>query len=203
MKSFEYVRPESMREALALLEQEGDRSRVLAGGTDLLPLMKAGIAAPQRLLDIKRLEGLSRDIEETPQGVVLGALASLAAIEAHALIQQRYPLLSEAAAVAATPPLRNMATLGGNLLQRPRCWYFRLPHFHCWLKGGRPVQPQMGKTSSMRFLAVVHVTPCTHPTWPQRCWPWRQRFALEASPESRHYPWRRFLCSQRSPCDMK
>jgi xanthine dehydrogenase YagS FAD-binding subunit len=136
MKSFEYVRPESMREALALLAQEGDRSRVLAGGTDLLPLMKAGLAAPERLLDIKRLEGLSRDIEETPQGVVLGALASLAAIETHALIQQRYPLLSEAAAVAATPPLRNMATLGGNLLQRPRCWYFRLPHFHCWLKGG-------------------------------------------------------------------
>jgi xanthine dehydrogenase YagS FAD-binding subunit len=98
--------------------------------------MKAGIAAPERLLDIKRLEGLSREIEASPQGIVLGALTSLAAIETHALIQQRYTLLSEAAAVAATPQLRNMATLGGNLLQRPRCWYFRLPHFHCWLKGG-------------------------------------------------------------------
>jgi xanthine dehydrogenase YagS FAD-binding subunit len=136
MRPFEYVRPESMRETLALLEQEGGRSRVLAGGTDLLPLMKAGIAAPERLLDIKRLEGLSREIEESPQGVVLGALVSLAAIETHESIQQRYTLLSEAAAVAATPQLRNMATLGGNLLQRPRCWYFRLPHFHCWLKGG-------------------------------------------------------------------
>jgi len=136
MRAFEYVRPESMRETLALLEQEGGRSRVLAGGTDLLPLMKAGIAAPERLLDIKRLEGLSREIEETPQGVELGALASLAAIETHESIQQRYTLLSEAAAVAATPQLRNMATLGGNLLQRPRCWYFRLPHVHCWLKGG-------------------------------------------------------------------
>ena len=136
MKPFEYARPESMPEALALLEQDMGSTRVLAGGTDLLTLMKAGIAAPERLVDIKRLHGLSRDIELTPDGMVLGALTPLAAIETHVSIQQHYPLLAEAAAVAATPQLRNMATLGGNLLQRPRCWYFRSPYFHCWLKGG-------------------------------------------------------------------
>jgi xanthine dehydrogenase YagS FAD-binding subunit len=125
-----------MREAFALLDQEGGQACVLAGGTDLLPLMKADIATPVRLLDIKRLDGLSNEIEETPQGLVLGSLASLATIEHHVLIQQRYTLLAEAAAVAATPQLRHMATLGGNLLQRPRCWYFRMPQFHCWLKGG-------------------------------------------------------------------
>lgn len=136
MKPFEYSRPESMPEAFALLDQKAGGTRILAGGTDLLTLMKAGIDTPERLLDIKRLDGLSREIEETPQGVVLGALAPLAAIETHASIQQRYTLLAEAAALAATPQLRHMATLGGNLLQRPRCWYFRSPHFHCWLKGG-------------------------------------------------------------------
>jgi xanthine dehydrogenase YagS FAD-binding subunit len=125
--------------------------------------MKAGIAAPERLLDIKRLEGLSGDIEDTPQGVELGALASLAAIETHALIQQRYTLLSEAAAVAATPQLRNMATLGGNLLQRPRCWYFRLPHFHCWLKGGETCPAAEGQN---QHHALFGGGPCyaVHPS---------------------------------------
>jgi xanthine dehydrogenase YagS FAD-binding subunit len=136
MKPFEYNRPESMPEALALLDQKASGTRILAGGTDLLTLMKAGIDTPGRLLDIKRLDGLSREIEETPQGVLMGALTPLATIETHATIQQRYTLLAEAAALAATPQLRNMATLGGNLLQRPRCWYFRHSLFHCWLKGG-------------------------------------------------------------------
>ena len=89
MKPFEYSRPESMPEVFALLDQKAGGTRILAGGTDLLTLMKAGIDTPGRLLDIKRLDGLSREIEETPQGVVLGALAPLAAIETHASIQQR------------------------------------------------------------------------------------------------------------------
>lgn len=135
MRPFEYTRPESMPEALTLLEQNMGGTRVLAGGTDLLTLMKAGVVTPECLVDIKRLDGLSRDIVQTPSGMVLGALTPLAAIETNISIQQHYPLLAEAAAVAATPQLRNMATLGGNLLQRPRCWYFRSPYFHCWLKG--------------------------------------------------------------------
>jgi xanthine dehydrogenase YagS FAD-binding subunit len=151
MKPFEYVRPKLMYEALALLEREADGTRVLAGGTDLLPLMKAGIDTPERLLDIKRLDGLSREIEETPQGMVLGALTPLAEVETHVSIQQGYPLLAEAAALAATPQLRNMATLGGNLLQRPRCWYFRSPYFHCWLKGGDAC-PAMGGQNQLHAL---------------------------------------------------
>jgi xanthine dehydrogenase YagS FAD-binding subunit len=137
MRPFEYVSPATVDEALALLSQEGDSApRLLAGGTDLLTLMKADLAAPSRLVNLKRLAGVSSGIEATAQGVTLGALTPLVAIEMHPLIQQRYPLLAEAAAVAATPQLRNMATLGGNLLQRPRCWYFRHPHCDCWLKGG-------------------------------------------------------------------
>ena len=74
--------------------------------------------------------------EDTAQGVTLGTLTTLAEIEARSVIKRHYPLLAHTAAVAATPQLRNMATLGGNLLQRPWCWYFRNPLLYCWLKGG-------------------------------------------------------------------
>jgi xanthine dehydrogenase YagS FAD-binding subunit len=97
--------------------------------------MKADIAAPSRLVNLKRLAEVPSGIEETAQGVTLGALTPLVDLETNPLIQQRYSVLAAAAAVAATPQLRNMATLGGNLLQRPRCWYYRNPHLHCWLKG--------------------------------------------------------------------
>ena len=146
MRPFEYTNPATVDEAIALLGQNGrDRDRgmrplagvqPLAGGTDLLTLMKADVAAPSRLLDIKRLAGLPSGIENTAQGLTLGALTTLSDIEAHPTVRRHYPLLAQAAAVAATPQLRNMATLGGNLLQRPRCWYFRNRLLPCWLKGG-------------------------------------------------------------------
>src|SRR5919202_2154046 len=137
MRSFEYTSPTTIDEVITLLGQDGGgATRPLAGGTDLLTLMKADVAAPSRLVDIKHLAELPGGLEDTGQGLTLGALTTLSEIERSPVVKQRYPLLAEAAAVAATPQLRNMATLGGNLLQRPRCWYFRHPHVHCWLKGG-------------------------------------------------------------------
>jgi xanthine dehydrogenase YagS FAD-binding subunit len=137
MRAFEYASPSTIAEVIPLLGQNGDgMTRPLAGGTDLLTLMKADITAPTRLIDLKRLSDLPSGVAATDQGVSLGARTSLSEIETNRLIQQRYPALAEAAGLAATPQLRNMATLGGNLLQRPRCWYFRSPHFNCWLKGG-------------------------------------------------------------------
>ena len=73
---------------------------------------------------------------DTGDGVEIGALATLTELERDPLIRASYPALAEAAAIAATPQLRNMATIGGNLLQRPRCWYFRSDHVTCWLRGG-------------------------------------------------------------------
>ncbi|RIK43277.1 MAG: molybdopterin dehydrogenase [Chloroflexi bacterium] len=137
MQPFEYTRATAIQEVIQLLDQDGDDSVYpLAGGTDLLTLMKADIVAPRQLLDLKRVDQLPAGITETPDGITLGALTTLAEIEQSPLIQERCPPLAQAAAVAATPQLRNMATLGGNLLQRPRCWYYRSPLFHCWLKGG-------------------------------------------------------------------
>jgi xanthine dehydrogenase YagS FAD-binding subunit len=146
MRSFDYVRAEGVQGVIELLAGDGDGTvRPLAGGTDLLTLMKADLIAPQELVDIKRLGDLPGGIEESAQGVTLGALTTLAEIEQSGLLGERYRVLAQAAAVAATPQLRNMATLGGNLLQRPRCWYFRNSLFHCWLKGGDECQAYDGQ----------------------------------------------------------
>jgi xanthine dehydrogenase YagS FAD-binding subunit len=165
MRAFAYASPRSLAEAVALLDEPANGSRPLAGGTDLLTLMKADLLAPSRLVDIKRLAELDDRIELMPEGLAIGALTTLAQLEEHPLIRSRYPALSEAAALAATPQLRHMATIGGNLLQRPRCWYFRNPRVHCWLKGGEACQAREGEN---QLHALFDVSPCVavHPSDP-------------------------------------
>ena len=164
MRNFEYASPAAMDEALTLLTGDGGGEvRPLAGGTDLLTLMKADVAAPSRLVDIKRLVELAGITDTGDGGLILGGLTTLSEIERHPAITGRYPVLAEAAAVAATPQLRNMATVGGNLLQRSRCWYFRNPRFHCWLKGGDTCPARDGEN---RFHAILDGGPCysAHPS---------------------------------------
>ncbi len=164
MKAFDYTRPTDIEETLTLLRSSnGKESRPIAGGTDLLTLMKTEISAPAQLLDLKRLDALSNQIEERESGVRLGALTTLADIEQSSLLQAHYPLLPQAAGLAATPQLRNMATIGGNLLQRPRCWYFRNSEIPCWLKGGEDCPAKEGEN---QFHAVFGDSPCVavHPS---------------------------------------
>jgi len=166
MRTFDYTSAGSVDEVIGLLGTTGDGTiRPLAGGTDLLTLMKADIASPERLVDIKRATGLDDGIEETDGGLVIGALATLAAIETNPLVIERYPALAESAAIAATTQLRNMATLGGNLLQRPRCWYFRNATIPCWLKGGETCPARDGEN---RLHALFGGGPCVavHPSDP-------------------------------------
>ncbi len=106
-----------------------------AGGVDLLDLMKEYLLQPARVVSVLNLPKMS-SITESKDGVSLGALVTLAQLEADQTLRQRYVALAEAVAHAATPQLRNAATLGGNILQRPRCWYFRNEHFQCLKKGG-------------------------------------------------------------------
>jgi xanthine dehydrogenase YagS FAD-binding subunit len=163
MRPFEYVSPAALDEAIAVLQQDIDGlSKPLAGGTDLLTLMKAEIAAPSCLVNIKRLGELS-GVEDRPHGLALGALTRLAAIARHPIIVRRSPVLAEAAAQAATPQLRNMASLGGNLLQRPRCWYFRHRLVDCWLKGSGACPAHDGEN---QFHALFGGGPCyaVHPS---------------------------------------
>jgi xanthine dehydrogenase YagS FAD-binding subunit len=163
MRAFAYSSARTVEEAIALLAS--DESRALAGGTDLLTLMKADIDAPALLVDIKQLDALSSRIEETDDGLVIGALCTLSDIAGHPAVRERYTALAEAADAAATPQLRNMATLGGNLLQRPRCWYFRHPSIQCWLKGGEDCPAREGEN---RGHALFGGGPCyaVHPSDP-------------------------------------
>jgi xanthine dehydrogenase YagS FAD-binding subunit len=157
MRAFEYATVTSVDEFLNQADHHDGAVRPLAGGTDLLPLMKSAVAEPQRLLDVKHVAALGGGIVEDGEGVCLGALTTLSAIESHPLLRTRYAALAEAAGLAATPQLRNMATLGGNLLQRPRCWYFRSSLFQCWLKGGEECHARDGENE---LHAVLGQSPC-------------------------------------------
>lgn len=160
MKAFTYTRPESIGEAIGLMNAD---TRPLAGGTDLLTLMKDGIAEPEQLLDIKRLPELSSEITSDGEVISIGALATLADLETSEIIRRSLPALAEAASLAASPQLRNMATIGGNLLQRPRCWYFRNESVPCWLKGGETCYARGGEN---QYHAVFDTSPCVavHPS---------------------------------------
>lgn len=120
MNPFNYARPAGVDEAISLFKAN---SRYIAGGTNLLDLMKENVTRPEQLIDITRLP--LKDIEETQDGGLrIGALVSNSDLAWDERIEQRYPLLSKAILAGASPQLRNMATTGGNLLQRTRCYYF-------------------------------------------------------------------------------
>ncbi|MHC4235491.1 MAG: FAD binding domain-containing protein, partial [Planctomycetota bacterium] len=130
---FDYVRPDSLREALE--HGAADGAVLHAGGTDVLGCLRDGVYAAEKVVAIAQLDEL-RGIEATRDGGLrIGALTTLAEIAAHPLIGERYAALAQGAASAASPQLRNQGTIGGNLCQRPRCWYFR-GEFHCLRKGG-------------------------------------------------------------------
>jgi xanthine dehydrogenase YagS FAD-binding subunit len=128
MNPFAYSRTEDPNQALALISAK-PQGKFLSGGTNLIDLMKMGVETPAHLIDINRLP--LAQIEELPdgKGVRIGALARNSDVAEHELIKTRYPVLSEALLSGASPQLRNMATVGGNLLQRTRCYYFYDPAF--------------------------------------------------------------------------
>ncbi|MCD5985139.1 FAD binding domain-containing protein [Pseudomonas sp. CDFA 610] len=120
MNPFTYSKPADIRSAIDL---SGPATRFIAGGTNLLDLMKENVARPEHLIDINDLP--LKDVTETASGgLMIGALVSNADLAWHPLVEQRYPLLSQALLAGASPQLRNMASTGGNLLQRTRCYYF-------------------------------------------------------------------------------
>jgi xanthine dehydrogenase YagS FAD-binding subunit len=128
MNAFTYSRATDPDQAVAQISEKA-KTKFLGGGTNLIDLMKMGVEQPAALIDINRLA--LAQIEELPEGkgVRIGALARNSDVAEHALIKERYPVLSEALVSGASPQLRNMATVGGNLLQRTRCYYFYDPSF--------------------------------------------------------------------------
>lgn len=131
-------------------------TQALAGGTDLLPLHKLGLARPERVVDIKTSD-LPSTIEEVEGGWRIGTLATLADVEDHDGLRASLPLLGEAAEQAATRQLRNRATAGGNLLQQPRCRYYRSEDLTCWYAGGDDCPARDGRNE---HHAVFQTSPC-------------------------------------------
>jgi xanthine dehydrogenase YagS FAD-binding subunit len=118
----------------AALSQLHDGAVIKAGGVDLLERMKNRTIQPSKLVNIRNVSSL-RGIQETDQGLSIGALTTLTEISEHPTIRAKYQILSDACGHAATPHIRNMATLGGNLLQPVQCWYYRSADFQCLRKG--------------------------------------------------------------------
>ena len=129
MKPFEYSRPETADAAVAMAFHRSN-SKFLGGGTNLVDLMRENIERPDALLDVTRLP--LAEIRERPDGgLSIGAGARNTAVAAHPLVRERYPVLSEAILCGASGQIRNMATVGGNLMQRTRCFYFYDEAAHC------------------------------------------------------------------------
>jgi xanthine dehydrogenase YagS FAD-binding subunit len=125
MESFAYARPKTLAEATALLGPTWESAAILAGGTDLLSLLKDNLAAPKRLVNIKGIRELE-GIHVSDEGIRIGALVTLEELREHKLVSEEFPALREAAAGVSSPQIRNRGTVGGDLLQRPRCWYYRV-----------------------------------------------------------------------------
>ena len=155
MSLFSYAKPKALGEALKLLK---NGTTALAGGTDLITLVRHGIARPDALVDLTGIAGLRGITRAKGEGIRIGALTALAELETSPEIQKGAPIIRESLRDAATPQIRNMGTVGGNLLQRNRCWYFRDEGVPCWLKGGKRCFAVDGEN---RYHAIVG----THECW--------------------------------------
>jgi xanthine dehydrogenase YagS FAD-binding subunit len=137
----EHLQAQNVDDVVQWLSEYGTRAKLIAGGTDLLGLMKDRITGsqmpiPEILIDIKKIPNLNEIRYEEGKGLTIGAAATLTSIETSKIVLDKYPILAQAAAQVATNQIRNVGTIGGNLCQRPWCWYFRLPSFDCYKKGG-------------------------------------------------------------------
>ncbi len=142
MKAFEWASPATINEAVQLLNSApvtsdmDEAARPIAGGQDLLTTMKDYTTRPSRVVNLKGIRGLDRIQGNARTGLTIGALVTLSQLEEDSAVRASFPGLAEAAHSIATPQIRNLGTVGGNLCQRPRCWYFRLEEVICLKKGG-------------------------------------------------------------------
>jgi xanthine dehydrogenase YagS FAD-binding subunit len=163
MKNFSYYRPRTAEQAVALLDAKWGKTELLAGGTDLLDLQKEYIAQPEKVISLGNVAHLS-GIEVVRGGIQIRAGTKLAAIAAHEAVRKDYPALAAAAADVGGPQIQNMGTLGGNLCQRNRCWYFRDEHVPCLLKGGEKCYALDGENRYHAVFTKGHPCVIVHPS---------------------------------------
>lgn len=164
MKNFRLQNPTELGAALALLDTPGARSgrtRALAGGQDLLTEMKEHLVEPDELVNLKGVRELRSLALDAAGALEMGALVTLSELERHAALRARHAVLAEAAESIASVQIRSQATLGGNLNQRPRCWYYRSEHAPCLKKGGKECYSYAGMSKYNAILGggpsyIVH-----------------------------------------------
>jgi xanthine dehydrogenase YagS FAD-binding subunit len=161
MPNFSYIRPRSLKEAIQHLSSDG--ARVHAGGTDLLGCLRDDIFEAKKVVSISGLNEL-RFIRETKEGGLrIGTLTTISEITNSKRVRDRYPGLAKAASEVASPQLRNQGTIGGNLCQKPRCWYYR-GEFHCLRKGGNTCYAYQGENQFHCIFGSGHICYITHPS---------------------------------------
>jgi xanthine dehydrogenase YagS FAD-binding subunit len=134
VKAFAYINPTNEKDAVAALSPQFEHSLPIAGGQDLLARMKDYITQPERLVNVKN--ALESGVKPLNGGLQIGAAMKMIDVAEHPEILKMYPAIAEAAIEVGTPQIRNQGTVGGNINQRPRCWYFRNEEFVCFKKGG-------------------------------------------------------------------
>jgi NADPH-dependent glutamate synthase beta subunit-like oxidoreductase/CO/xanthine dehydrogenase FAD-binding subunit len=169
MRSFHHVNAKSVNQAIKLLRKYEGKAKLIAGGTDLLGTLKDRILPeyPEVIINLKGIPGLDY-IKEDTKGLKIGALAKLADIAKSPTVKGKNKLLVEAAKAVATPHIRSMSTMGGNLCQDVRCWYYRYPHhiggeILCYLKGGKGCYALTGENQYNSIFGASRVTcpPCS------------------------------------------
>jgi xanthine dehydrogenase YagS FAD-binding subunit len=156
MNSFRWAEPRSVQQAASLLASGQGSTFLMSGGTDLLGQLKEGIIVADTVIDLAAVPGLSY-IKEEKDGLKIGAMTTIAELAADPAVLREYPGLSQAASVIASPQLRNVGTVGGNLCQRPRCWYFRNSEIICFKKGGERCYAFEGRN---KYHAIIGGSPC-------------------------------------------
>jgi len=159
MNRFEFARATSVVEALRLVAEKPG-SALKAGGIDLLDHLKEHLIEPPRLVDLKSVPGLDGISVEADGSLRIGPLVTMAKIATHPGMRATHPALAQACGEAASPQIRNVATIGGNLLQRPRCWYYRLASYRCLKKGGDACFAVGGEN---RYHTIFADGPCNAP----------------------------------------
>jgi len=163
VRNFEFVNAATTERAIELLGTDRGRAQILAGGTDLLDELKEGLIAPERLVNLKANKNLKYLRFSPADGLKIGALTTLSELEVHAAVRGRYPMLAAAVRVIASPQIRNMATVGGNLCQRPRCWYYRNDALDCARKGG-PICYAVSGENQYHAILGGHLCFIVHPS---------------------------------------
>jgi len=163
MKNFAYYRPTTTEGVVALLDARWGTSEILAGGTDLLDLQKEYIAQPDKVISLGGISALA-GIKKSGDYMVIGAATHLADIAADKGLREKYPALTTPAGDIGGPQIRNMGTLGGNLCQRNRCWYFRDEHVPCLLKGGDKCYALDGENRYHAIFTKGHKCVIVHPS---------------------------------------